>query len=264
MSGIDPSLCKPTLPYAEDPHTGSAQPTRAVELPDGGYGQAVADQANLEQLIRIASALEGGMDIASRRNRTLIHGQILPMHLAGQGYTSHLKGALVTAEMQNVLACVPYLVGRPALLVALGVEVVTSGSGAALVELAIYDSLSADNPFPGRLLLSAGQLSAATPGFKVKTVNLQLSTPRVIWIAWATNEPGGVKLWRPNTAGWFILLGHAGPNVGIGGEPLVGWASENHVFGQIPDPFPTGASVATCGAGSHRLAGLLVGELPPL
>lgn len=131
----------------------------------------------------------------------------------------------------NYLIAVPfYLPGAPNTVTKIGIRVTTGGAGS--FRLGIYADKGEARLYPGKLLLDAGIVSAASAG--VKSVTMRLGLPRgLVWAAIVGDSAAPVILgYAADSKAWSLL-----------GRSELGTAGYTHyrvsqAYGALPDPCP--------------------------
>jgi len=118
----------------------------------------------------------------------------------------------------------------------IAINVTTAVAGNA--RLGIYE----DNGrvYPGRLVIDAGEVATGTTGVKTISIAPTLKGGKLYWVAIAINNGSAIR----SLAVGSLLASYLGLDSTLGTAFAVGYTI-SQTYGALPNPFPTGATIAT-------------------
>jgi hypothetical protein len=141
------------------------------------------------------------------------------------------------AFTSGYLLCLPfYMPDVPNIVVKIGINVTVPYAGKSF-RLGIYKDKGEPRLFPHKLVVDAGEVSAATTG--VKSITIRRGLPRgLYWVALLGNDATTVRIatFATGDSSWAVL-GHNET-----GDACYVGVGVYQAYGALPDPFPTGGA----------------------
>lgn len=157
--------------------------------------------------------------------------------------TMLVGGSIISAALSaNVLYAIPFCLPLGGHVVRTQIRCTTLAAG-ALARVGLYSSLTLRDIYPDRLLRAFTEFDLSTTGRKADTVEYDLMGGVLYWLAYLTNNATAQIRLIPTTEARGIS--HVLANLSSDLTTLPVGLRVTQTYGALPDPFPSGADLAS-------------------